>query len=68
MLRDTPNFTHHYPRKKWCDRPKLFNFETGHGQHIGQLLGAQRWIAKFAQPRLGELHCGRSRSKLLELA
>ena len=34
----------------------LFHFQTGHGQHVGQLRRGDCWVAEFTQPGFRELH------------
>ena len=40
-------------RRNWLE---FFNLKSGHGQGFGELLGAERRVAKFAQPGFWELH------------
>ena len=50
------DFAHHNVGKRRRHGSQLFNLQAGHGQRVGEFLGGQRGVAKFAQPGLGELH------------
>ena len=60
MLHRLHDFTHHHLAERGGNRAQLFHLETGHGQGIGELLGAQGRVAEFAQPGFRKLH-GNSR-------
>jgi hypothetical protein len=42
--------------KGWRNGFEFFDFQTCHGQDLGQLLGGDGRVAKLAQPGFGELH------------
>jgi len=42
--------------KRRRHRAQVFDLHARHREQVGQLLGAQRWVAELAQPGLGELH------------
>jgi hypothetical protein len=64
VLHRFDDFTHHHLAEGRCHRTQLFHLQTGHGQGVGELLGAQGRVAEFAQPGFRKLH-GNSRGSWL---
>ena len=50
------DFTDHDAGERRRHRLELFHFQTGHGQGVCDLLGAQGRVAEFAQPGFWKLH------------
>ena len=50
MLHGFHDFADHDMGKRRSDRLEFFNLKSGHGQGFSELLGAERRVAKFAQP------------------
>ena len=62
MLRNRLDFADHDAAEWRGNRLERFHFQASHGERIRQLLGAQRGIAKSAQPGFRELHGGEIKS------
>ena len=56
MLHSFDDFSHHDAGERRSDCLEFFNLKSGHSERFSELLGAERWIAKFAQPGFRELH------------
>ncbi len=52
------DFAHNDLGERRRHRLQFFNFQTSHGQGVGQLLAAQGRVAEGAKPGFGELHVG----------
>ena len=56
------DFANHHAAERWRHRLQVFHFQACHGEGVGKLLGAQRRVAKGAQPGFRELHGGVKKS------
>ena len=56
MLHGFDDFSDHDAGKRRSDCLEFFNLKSGHSERFSELLSAERWIAKFAQPGFRELH------------
>ena len=56
VLFGTENFGHDHTRKGRRNRIEFFDLKPSHGERIGQLLGGEIGVAKFAQPGFRKLH------------